>query len=181
MCLAEGKCLSQEAERHYNSATRSKVHADGNMPNVIKAYYVAYLPDPKFVIPTAAPATTATAATAGAVPASLSVPSEVSRKRARYDEADTDRKETIDANNASSSSSNQQNNKIEIFESKKYPGKFYFIDFKTNGSVWVEIIRNNNPNGGSGSAFNARSNVADFHFVNIKNEKCSILKANFAS
>jgi hypothetical protein len=177
VCVAEGKSLSQEAERHYNSATKSKVYADGNIPNVIKAYYVAYLPDPKFVFPSVDinPPTSST-----------SVTSEVSRKRS-HDGVILSTDSIYSSNNASKeitggnkTSSNFLKNKIEIFESKKYPGKYFFTDSETNNSVWVEI-RKNDQLGGAESVFNANSNVHDFHFLDNKNEKCGISKANFAS
>jgi hypothetical protein len=168
VCVAEGKHLSQEAERHYNSATKSKVYADGNIPNVIKAYYVAYLPDPKYVFPTVdiKPPT-----------ASTSVSSEVSRKRSHDDIIHSSTDNMYSTNNARTDT---YKNKIEIFESKKYPGKYFFTDSKTNNSVWVEIKRNN-PQGEGENVFNANSDVADYHFFDNKNEKFGILKANFAS
>ena len=174
---AVGNSLSQEAERHYNSATKSKVYADGNIPNVIKAYYVAYLPDPKFVIPSVD------------IRNPISVISisdtDLSRKRPRDDTYSTD--STYSTNNlnrennthTNRTSSNTQKNKIEIFESKKYHGKYFFIDSKTNNSVWVEILKNGT-NGGGENVFNANSNISDFHFIDMKNEKCGILKATFA-
>lgn len=75
--------------------------------------------------------------------------------------------------------SNSQKIKFEIFESKKYPGKYFYTDSKTNNSVWVEIL-NNNPEIRSQNIFNVNSNIADFHFLDAKNEKCEIAKASFA-
>jgi hypothetical protein len=110
---------------------------------------------------------------------------DLSRKRPRDDTYSTD--STYSTNNLSRNnnthtnrtSSNTQKNKIEIFESKKYHGKYFFIDSKTNNSVWVEILKNET-NGGGENVFNANSNISDFHFIDVKNEKCGILKATFA-
>jgi hypothetical protein len=43
--------LTRQAKDHYNSAEHSIMKANGKIPNVIKAYYVAYIPDPAYIHP----------------------------------------------------------------------------------------------------------------------------------
>jgi hypothetical protein len=43
--------LTRQAKDHYNSAEHSIMKANGKIPNVIKAYYVAYVPDPAYIHP----------------------------------------------------------------------------------------------------------------------------------
>ena len=44
----EEKNLSSRAKFHYNAAEGSSMRPNGKFPNVIKAYYSAYVPDPRY-------------------------------------------------------------------------------------------------------------------------------------
>ena len=82
------------------------------------------------------------------------------------------------------SRNNECNSKIEIYESKKYTGKYYITDPKTNAAVWIEIIsklaHNNDNNVHVNTMFNMNSNVDNFYFIDPKNNlKVEILKAHF--
>ena len=42
---------SAKAGGHYNSAVNSRINHKGRIPNVIRAYYAVYVPDPAFKMP----------------------------------------------------------------------------------------------------------------------------------
>ncbi len=105
---------SPEAARHYRSAERSVPRGDGKIPNVIKAYYAVYAPDPLFVLP---------AATAYSESAKRS-------HTATSQDDSASKKQKVDPPPATDESQ-------QVFESRKYPGRFYRIDAVTGATVWV--------------------------------------------
>lgn len=82
------------------------------------------------------------------------------------------------------SRNNECNSKIEIYESRKYTGKYYITDPKTNAAVWIEIIsklvNNYDNNVHVNTIFNMNSNIDNFYFIDPKsNLKVEIFKAHF--
>jgi len=134
-----------QATSNYRAAEFAKRKSNGFFPNVIKAYYATYKPDPRFKLPAVPPV---------AAVASNNIAAEGSKKRtlAFADDAAAgvvQKKVNIGivptevSNTARSSHSAQSDNKLnktqenEVFESKKYPGKFYRINKITGATEWV--------------------------------------------
>jgi hypothetical protein len=196
------RSLSDKARGHYNAAVHSKPRGDGKIPNVIRAYYAAYAPNPSFRPPKKV--------TPVPVPTPLSVFSSTSdhfsvdmkdsqagqlNSKRSYSEANNHNNNHNNSNNLdfnnSSNRNNEFNSKVEVYESKKYSGKFYMTDPKTNAAVWIEIIskfennnntnhNNNNNNDSMNKEFNMHSNIDNFYFIDPKNSlKIGISKAHF--
>jgi hypothetical protein len=111
---------TEEGAKHYKSAERSFPKPNGYIPNVIKAYYGVYAPDPKFVFPVE---TKKAQASTGALDSIRN--DERATKRPRMDEV------------PSSSAGGAQPKEQELFESTKYPGRFYRINAQSGATEWV--------------------------------------------
>lgn len=175
----------------------SKPRGDGKIPNVIRAYYAAYAPNPSFRPPKKV------------TPVPVSVPTPISvfspgftdrsgdikdsqsgqlNSKRSYSEANNHNNKNNNSNNLdlnNSNRTNEFNSKVEIYESKKYVGKYYITDPKTNAAVWIEIIsnsnhNNNNTNDSINKVFSMNSNIDNFYFVDPKSSlKIGISKAHF--
>jgi hypothetical protein len=195
------RSLSDKARGHYNAAVHSKPRGDGKIPNVIRAYYAAYAPNPSFRPPKK------TTPVPVSVPTPISVFSSgfsdrsgdmkdsqtgQSNSKRSYSEANNhnnnnNHSNSVDLNNNNNNRNNEFNSKVEIYESKKYVGKYYITDPKTNAAVWIEIIskfeNNNNTNNNNDSinkVFNRNSDIDNFYFIDPKNSlKIGISKAHF--
>ena len=100
-----------------------------------------------------------------------------------------------DTNNSTSDNQRHKNEKNEnhtriengeeIYESKKYRGKYYIMDSKTNAAIWIEIKLSDTTSSTTSfdtSLFNSKSNLNLFYFFDPRNnEKKTISKANFAT
>lgn len=104
---------SSKAGRHYNSALQSKMNPKGRIPNVIRAYYAVYVPDQTFTFPRKI-----------VPPSTISATDNDSKSPS----AKKTRVEVLPAQKVASD---------QIFESKKYPGKFYKINATTGATEWI--------------------------------------------
>lgn len=191
------RSLSDKARGHYNAAVHSKPRGDGKIPNVIRAYYAAYSPNPSFrprkkVTPTPVSIpvsvfSSVTSSSYNSIEDKDSQTNQLNSKRS-YSESNNNSNSNNNNSNAEVNSRNNEcNSKIEIYESKKYTGKYYITDPKTNAAVWIEIIsksvniNNNNENiVDVNTMFNINSNIDNFYFIDPKNSlKIGILKAHF--
>lgn len=150
-----------QAVSNYRAAEFAKRKPNGFFPNVIKAYYATYKPDPRFVFPpaiTVAKPVPLPMASSGAVTNSNGVGegnkkrslvfaddaavSDVAQKKAHFEQATSGA-----ANNTAASYSAQKEHKVQktegnnanddLHESTKYPGKFYRINKTTGAAEWV--------------------------------------------
>lgn len=197
------RSLSDKARGHYNAAVHSKPRGDGKIPNVIRAYYAAYAPNPSFRPPKKMTPVPVSVQTPISVFSSTSNHFSVDMKDSQsgqlnskrsYSEANNHNNYN-NINNNSDINNNIRNNdfnsKVEIYESKKYVGRYYVTDPKTNAAVWIEIIskfeNNNNTNHNNDNnsdsmnkIFNINSDIDNFYFVDPKNSlKIGISKAHF--
>jgi SAM-dependent methyltransferase len=125
-----------QALRAYNAAEFVTRKANGFFPNVIKAYYAVYLPDPAFKLPAVPPRKEA---------AKTPVTSDASRKRAAesgsgaagdVEGSKRPREESIVLASPQSQASAQPSGD-GVFESKKYPGRFYRLNPTTGATEWL--------------------------------------------
>ena len=223
MYTVEERNLTGRAKYHYNAAEGSSMRPNGKFPNVIKAYYSAYVPDPKYVPPPLSiTATRLGTGTGTGVGTGTGLGSDSRRRIPSGTGADsTNRGDNNNSNNndnCNNSSYNSNNNKrpysateidiydmksnkqklenqtekkCEIWESKKYLGKYYIMDNITNSAIWVEVIPlpsnllknpSNNNSISLINVFNYKSDVNLFYFIDPRdNENCKIFKANFVS
>lgn len=181
--------LTGKSKFHYNSAENFFINKSGKIANVIRSYYVAYLPDERYVVPAYVPAMvvlptiSSTVSTisrggtgvVGGGGGGISISGSGGQGGSDRGGEGGSRSSSGSSSSASSSSSgrgssmnnvnsNQQGKKRsyeamneeidnennleikeikeekELFESKKYPDKYYIIDIKTNIPIWVTII-----------------------------------------
>jgi SAM-dependent methyltransferase len=116
--------VGQQAVKNYRSAEFANRKPNGYFPNVIKGYYAVYKPIPNFklparvVVPVLAvpPAPVPVIAQSASVPAAAA--SAVGAKRRREEEPNAGEED-------------------KLFESSKYPGRFYRINRLTGATEWV--------------------------------------------
>jgi SAM-dependent methyltransferase len=108
LCLEE---CGPQGTSNYHAAEFAKQKPNGFFPNVIKAYYATYKPDPHFRLPVVA-----------AAPSS-------SLKRSLPET------ETNPTSKRPSTAIKAEEN--QVYESSKYPGKFYRISKTTGATEWI--------------------------------------------
>ena len=205
------RSLSDKARGHYNAAVHSKPRGDGKIPNVIRAYYAAYAPNPSFHPPkkvTSVPVPTPISVFSSGFSSHSEVIKESQSGQLNSKRSYSEANNNHNNNNHSSNNSDMNDNnnrinefsgKVEVYESKKYAGKYYMTDPKTNAAVWIEIIskfennsyhnnnnhnnnnhnnnhnnnndnnNDNNNNDNMNKLFNKNSNIDDFYFIDPKN------------
>ena len=169
---------------HYNAAVNSNTKSDGSIKNVIRAYYAAYLPDPAYVLPVKR-VSVSTNERSG-VRVSDGRDDLHSNKRIRTESSSSSSSSGSDHNRlhnnqqkTGSSSGTHDENKCEIFESKKYLGKYYTMNAVSKEATWIEIIANSEDTSVK-SVFSSSSKIEDFHFFDVRrNKNCGISKAHF--
>ena len=179
--------LGWRSKVHYNAAVNSNTKSDGSIKNVIRAYYAAYLPDPAYVLPVRRVSTTGRSG----VRASDGGDDLHSNKRVRTEcnnsgsgsssssSSDNGRLYNDRANITSSGNSTCNENKCEIFESKKYLGKYYTMNAVSKEATWIEVVPNSSDKDIK-SLFSSSSKIEDFHFFDVRrNKNCGISKAHF--
>ena len=137
-----------QAMSNYRAAEFAKRKPHGFFPNVIKAYYATYKPDPRFKLP-AAPPVAAVASSGSANEGSkkralvfaddaAAGTAGVAQKKANIGSTSADATNSVpSAQSVQSDNKLKQTEENEVFESKKYPGKFYRINKTTGATEWV--------------------------------------------
>lgn len=133
---------SPQAVRHYNSAEASVMKPNGRLPNVTKAYYAVYAPNPRFKFPAqVAPVSTGSAGVSSGAQESTKrsysadESEETGAKKQRFDSVTGGGSQPTGLTAATAAASLPEG----VFESKKYPGRYYRINATTGAAEWLEM------------------------------------------
>ena len=129
----EDKNLTFRAKFHYNAAEGSSMRSNGKFPNVIKAYYSAYVPDPRYLPkPLLAPATRPGTGTGTGIGSLIDTGiSKAEMKERNCDHINNNNISNITARKSANSANNDNNNNDSNINKKR---PYSNIDIIANNS-----------------------------------------------
>ena len=124
---------SKKAGGHYNAAMFSRMNHKGRISNVIRAYYAVYVPDPAFKMPKKAESSIFSFHSTGDVG---KIGTDMAASKLSTNKLD-DTKSPESKKLRAETPAPGQKDSDPIFESKKYPGKFYRVNKSTGATEWI--------------------------------------------
>ena len=121
---------SKKAGTHYKAAEFSRMNHKGRISNLTRAYYAVYIPDPAFKIPKKA----ASSIFSFHKEETVSIDTTDAKGATNLDENKSPESKKLRGEDAAPG---RQKDSDQIFESKKYPGKFYRVNKVTGATEWI--------------------------------------------